>query len=244
MYYGNPLKLWRMRRFYAPFIRPGDLCFDVGAHVGNRLLVWSWLGARVVAVEPQELCVRFLRRWYGRAANIQLAPYAVGAAAGTQTLWVSERTPTVTTLSRPWIQLVAADENFAAVHWEGTETVPVTTLDALIQQYGEPVFCKIDIEGYELEALRGLSRPLPALSFEYIPVSLDITLGCFERLGQLGEYEYNWSRGERHQWESPKWLPAAGMVERLTALKPAAGSGDVYRAGWARGACCVFRVAT
>ncbi len=67
VYYGNPLKLRRMQRFYAQFIQPGDLCFDIGAHVGNRVLVWSRLGARIVAVEPQPACLALLRRLYGRS---------------------------------------------------------------------------------------------------------------------------------------------------------------------------------
>ena len=45
LYYGVPFRQRRMRRLYAQFIKPGDLCFDVGAHVGNRLRAWDSLGA-------------------------------------------------------------------------------------------------------------------------------------------------------------------------------------------------------
>ena len=85
--------------------------------------------------------------------------------AGT-TLLVGDATdtPTVTTLSKPWIEAVQQTDSFAHVHWEPGATVSVITLDDLIAQYGEPAFCKIDVEGYELEVLRGLSRPLRTLS--------------------------------------------------------------------------------
>lgn len=228
IYYGNPLKLRRMRHFYAQFIRPGDLCFDIGAHVGNRLLVWSRLGARVVAVEPQPLCLALLQRWYGRSANIQLVGQAIGAAPGQQTLFVSEANPTVTTLSREWIASVQQADSFAHVRWEGAVTVDVTTLDDLIARFGEPRFCKIDIEGYELEALQGLSRPLAALSFEYVPVAQDSALACVERLMQLGRYEFNWSCGEQHRWQSAHWLTADQMMAAMVRLKPDDASGDVY----------------
>jgi hypothetical protein len=144
------------------------------------------------------------------------------------TLWVSERTPTVTTLSRPWIDQVSAVAGFANVQWESAMSVPVTTLETLIAQYGEPAFCKIDVEGFELEALRGLERPLRALSFEYSPATIDITLGCIMRLGELGAYEFNWSRGERHHWESAQWLTPQATMAQLAAMHPATGSGDVY----------------
>ena len=129
VYYGNPIKLRRMRRFYAQFIQPGDLCFDIGAHVGNRVLVWSRLGARIVAVEPQPACLALLRRLYGRSPRVTLVDQAVGAAAGRQALRISRAHPTVTTLSQSWIEAVQASTSFAGVEWEETTSVDVTTLD-------------------------------------------------------------------------------------------------------------------
>lgn len=228
VYYGNPLKLRRMQRFYAQFIRPGDLCFDIGAHVGNRLLVWSRLGATVVGVEPQPSCMALLRRWYGRSPHITLVDQAVGAAAGRQTLHISAAHPTVASLSQPWIDTVQASDSFSRVQWQDSAVVDVTTLDALIARYGEPVFCKIDIEGYEAEALAGLSNPLAAVSFEFIPAARQDALRCLDRLQQLGRYQYNWSLGEQHQWQSSSWLDHGAMARYLDELAPAARSGDIY----------------
>jgi FkbM family methyltransferase len=217
-----------MRRFYAQFIRPGDLCFDVGAHVGNRLLVWTQLGARVVGIEPQPRCAALLRRWYGRNPQVMLVEDAVGAAPGTQTLWVSGATPTVTTLSREWITAVQQADSFTGVSWDGAVSVAVTTLDELIGRYGAPNFCKIDVEGYELEVLRGLSQPLTALSFEYVPAARDVASGCVKRLVELGDYEYNWSLGEQHRWQCPQWLGADRTVAFLAGLSADDPSGDIY----------------
>ncbi|MFO7634566.1 MAG: FkbM family methyltransferase [Caldilinea sp.] len=228
MYYGNLFKLRRMRNFYAQFISRGDLCFDLGAHVGNRLLVWSQLGAQVVGVEPQPACIRLLRSWYGRNPQITLVEEAVGAAPGEATLFVSAETPTVTTLSQPWIEAVQQADSFAGVRWEGAATVRVTTLDDLIARFGEPVFCKIDVEGYEWEVLNGLSRPLRAISFEYIGAARTMAIACVERLSALGEYTFNWSNGEQHRWQSERWLPAGEMMQWLASLTETSGSGDVY----------------
>lgn len=228
VYYGNPLKLRRMQRFYAQFIGPGDLCYDIGAHVGNRLFTWLRLGARVVAVEPQPLCLNLLRRWYGRRPAVTLVAAAVGATRGAATLWVSPATPTVTTLSQPWIAAVQQTASFAHVDWQPGATVPVVTLDDLIGQYGEPAFCKIDVEGFELEVLRGLNRPLAALSFEYIAAARSMAVDCIDRLGELGDYRYNWSAGEQHRWQAGEWLSPAAMRDHLANLPVDAGSGDIY----------------
>ena len=228
MYYGVPWRDRALQRFYAQFVSPGDLCFDVGAHVGNRLRALSRLGARVVALEPQPQCMRLLRRWYGQQSNIELVEQAVGDAAGTLTLYVSERTPTVTTLSRDWIGAVGATPGFAGVRWDRGIPVRVTTLDELISRFGEPAFCKIDVEGAELDVLRGLSRPLKALSFEYIPAVIDVAVGCVGRLGELGRYEYNFSPGEVPRLRSPIWLGPAEMTDLLRRMPMRERSGDVY----------------
>jgi len=228
VYYGNPLKLRRMRRFYAQFIQPGDLCFDIGAHVGNRVLVWSRLGARIVAVEPQPACLALLRRLYGRSSYVTLVDQAVGAAPGRQTLRISSAHPTVTTLSESWIEAVQASTGFAGVQWEETTGVEVTTLDALIARYGAPAFCKIDIEGYEGAALAGLTQPLQALSFEFVPAAKEDALTCLARLQQLGEYTFNWSLGEQHRWQAAEWRDHDGMAEYLKGLGVDDPSGDIY----------------
>ena len=231
MYYAIPFRSRQLARFYAQFIQAGDLCFDIGAHVGNQLRVWSRLGARVVGVEPQPACMRFLKLCYGRHPSITLVEQAVGAVPGTQALHVSQRTPTVSSLSREWIDTVQRIESFAWVRWDASVSVSVTTLDRLIAEYGRPAFCKIDVEGYELEVLRGLSQPLPALSFEYIPAALETALGCIARLGELGAYAFNWkpaALGESYRLQSASWLSPDAMAAQLKSLPPDGASGDVY----------------
>jgi len=228
IYYGIPWRQGQLRRFYCQFIRPGDLCFDIGAHVGNQLRAWSALGARIVAVEPQPQCMRVLRRWYGRQSQITLIEQAVGARPGTATLYISQRTPTVSTLSPDWQAAVRHDPGFLQVRWDSRLETPVTTLDELIARHGPPAFCKIDVEGYELEVLQGLSQALPALSFEYLAAALAVARAGIDRLEALGRYEYNWSPGERRRLQSPNWLSAYQMLAALPAAARQGASGDIY----------------
>ena len=66
IYYGVPFHHRALIQIYASFIRPGDLCFDIGAHLGDRIHAGSELGARVVALEPHPGLMRWLQRWYGK----------------------------------------------------------------------------------------------------------------------------------------------------------------------------------
>jgi FkbM family methyltransferase len=232
MYHGIPGRHRRMVRFYRQFLAPGDVAFDIGAHVGSRVRAWRRLGARVVAVEPQPDCLRVLRLFFGRSRGVTIVPQAVGAQAGRARLGVSTATPTVSSMSTDWIDSVTSDRSFARVRWDRSIEVEVVTLDDLVAAHGEPAFCKIDVEGFEGDVLAGLSRPLRALSFEYLPPAHDATLavlGQVERLGAAaGGYQYNYSPVETMRWASDRWLDAAGLVELLERYRPLGRSGDVY----------------
>ena len=228
-YYGPVWRRRRIRSWYGQFLRPGELAFDLGAHVGNRVRTFRRLGARVVAVEPQPDFVAVLRTLYGRDAGVSIEACGVAAAVGRADLHVSRRTPTVSTFADSWIAEVSLDDQFRRVRWDQTVPVPITTLDELIARHGAPAFCKIDVEGYELQVLQGLSRPLPALSFEYIPVTIERALDCLSRLEELGDYRFRHSRVETHLWADPDWLTAAAM--RVVLRRIGADdhrSGDVY----------------
>jgi FkbM family methyltransferase len=228
IYYGIPWRGRRLARFYAQFVAPDSLCFDIGAHAGNRIRCWRRLGASVVAVEPQRDFFRLLKLLYGRDRNVTLINAAVGRCEGRATLHVSERTPTLSTLSAEWTDALTRSAGFKGVRWSSQDATDVTTLQRLIERYGLPRFVKLDIEGYEAEALAGLSQPVPSLSFEYLPAVRQVALSCIDRLSQLGDYRYNWSQGETHRLGEPRWLDADGIRAFIVRLPDDAGSGDVY----------------
>ncbi len=228
IYYGIPLHHRFLTGMYAPFIKPGDLCFDIGAHLGDRVYAWSKLGARVIALEPNPSSMKWLRRWYGHRTNVVLVEQAVSAHPGTADLWISRLTPSVSTLSQKWLNTVSNSPRFAGVRWNEQVQVTVTTLDALIAQYGRPAFCKIDVEGAELDVLNGLSDAIPALSFEYIPAMIETAVSCIARLSELGNYEYNWRVSEFPRLRSHTWLESSEMISRLRNMSSEDDSGDVY----------------
>src|SRR5690606_31886866 len=165
--YTDPARAAAMDALYARFLAPGDLAFDVGAHVGDRTASFRRLGARVVAVEPQPLCLGALRPLYGGDPQVALVEAACGAAPGTVRLHVNSANPTVSTASAGFVAAAGGAAGWEGQVWEAAIDVPATTLDALVAAHGRPAFTKIDVEGYEDEVLAGLSRPLPALSFEF-----------------------------------------------------------------------------
>ena len=232
VYHAIPRRQRRMQRLYRQFAPPGSLVFDIGAHVGNRARALASLGCRVIALEPQPDFARVLRLLFGRNAQVEVIEAAVTGAGGEEWLSVSERNPTVSTTASSWRDARAQEPGFGGVEWNRRIRVRTVTADALIAQYGRPAFIKIDVEGGEPAVLDGLTMPVAALSFEYLPGAIDEVRACVERLAALAapaeRYEFNWSAGESYELASAEWLDAAGIVDALAALGSAARSGDVY----------------
>lgn len=228
IYRARPGRMARMQRFYAAFVPAGGLAIDVGAHVGDRIACFRKLGARVVAVEPQPHLAALLRRLHGRDRGVALLDCALGAEPGVAELRVNRRNPTLSTLSTAWTGTMARSPRFPGESWDGSVKVPVRTLDELIARHGAPDFVKIDVEGFEAEVLAGLSKPVLAVSFEFLPETLPAALACLDRLAALGLYRFQASAGESFQMALPDWTDAEGMRQWLEKLPPGHPGGDVY----------------
>jgi FkbM family methyltransferase len=228
IYIWKPFVRRRLLRFYRQFVHPGALSFDIGAHLGSRSRAFLDLGARVIALEPQPLCAAYLQKHLGGDRRFTLIPKAIGAQPGIATLHINRMNPTISTLAPDaWRRAMAAGAALRE-RWDHRVDVEVTTLDRLLEEYGLPHFCKIDVEGFEEQALAGLSHPLPALSFEFISFEKARALACIRRLMRLGAYRFNWSLRESLRLDIPSWVDAPRAEQMLRALGPQIVSGDIY----------------
>lgn len=227
-YYGDRARSVAMQELYAQFVRPGDLVFDIGAHVGDRVAAFRRLGARVVAVEPQPALNTTLRLLYGRDRAVAIEGCAVGRNAGTIELKLNIDNPTVSTASGEFVQAAVGAPGWQGQTWDKSIPVPLTTLDALIARHGRPVFVKIDVEGFEGEVLAALTQPVAALSFEFTTIQRELAAACLERCSALGYGSFNVALGESQTFAHAPWQNAAEISRWLAELPDQANSGDVY----------------
>jgi len=228
IYYGTRGHGAAMDRMYRQFVRPGDLVFDAGAHVGDRVAAFRRLKARVVAIEPQPALVRTLRLLYGRDKDVVIEPVALGERAGTVELKLNIDNPTVSTASDDFVAAAHGAPGWDDQAWTRRVTVPMTTLDVLIARHGLPRFIKIDVEGFEAQALAGLSQPVPALSFEFTIIQRDVALAALDRCVALGFTGFDAALGESQQLVHGTWRSAEDIQRWLRDRPAAANSGDIY----------------
>jgi FkbM family methyltransferase len=228
VYHGDAGRNALMDALYARFLKAGDLAFDIGAHVGDRISCFRRLGARVVALEPQPGAARVIRVIHARDPDVILREAAAGDRDGDITLRINSANPTVSTASDDFVRAADGAGGWEGQVWDQAITVPCLTLDRLIAEHGRPAFIKIDVEGFEDRVLAGLSQAVPALSFEFTTIARDVAQRCLERLATLGPYRFDIAHGETQRLEFGRWVNLDEMSRRLRELPHEANSGDVY----------------
>ncbi len=210
--------------FYRQFVGEGHLFFDVGANIGNRTEVFRRLGVRVVAVEPQSACAAVLEKKFARDPDVVVVNMGLGSEEGEKVMHVCTSANTLSTFSADWERGRFSNESF-----DREERISMTTLGALIKTYGVPDFCKIDVEGYELEVLSGLSTKIPCLSFEFTSECILRAEQILNLLTNLGFREFSFALGEDMSLVGG-WVSEGTLVGSLRRAIEADGLawGDVY----------------
>lgn len=216
----------RLFKFYSGFIKNGDLCFDIGANFGNRTNIFLKLGAKVVAVEPQAHCCKYLKKKFND--NISIEQKAIGEIEEKKVLHISSWSG-MSSLSSEWIESVKKGR-YSENIWYKNEIVDVITLDLLIKKYGKPSFIKIDVEGFEYEVLKGLHTDFNMVSLEYtLPEFREKTINCLEHLKKLNSFiEFNYSAEETLKYALDNWISFEEIIRMINNDKFPNDTGDIY----------------
>jgi len=204
-------------QFYRALIAPGDLCFDVGAHLGVKVEALLEAGARVVAIEPEPTCIGALTEKFASHPRVDLVKRGVAAQPGRATLHRRPDTLSMTSLREDW--------GYGAV--ESVE-IELTTLDGIIQAFGVPKYIKVDVEGFETEVFKGLTRHVPLISFEFHLEELERARSCLSLLSQLGAMKVNVTPVDSPRFLFPAWLTVEQLLAEVEGGWQHGPRGDIY----------------
>jgi FkbM family methyltransferase len=215
-----------------------NLIFDIGFNFGEftNACNQKYPECKVVGVEANTLIVEKFN--VDKFSNLTLLNYIVADADGkSATLHVDPNQLGISTVSTKFIEdsrFAKGSKNVAAAQtsWVMTLDVPTITLDRLVKLHGEPDVIKIDVEGYELEVLQGLTEKVGDICFEWHEEMLDVAIHCIEHLNDLGYTEFGSigyydnpqevkkltfsDRGDPYLVEPDRYLSKEDIIDELT----------------------------
>lgn len=226
----NESLLYRKRReFYLSFFDDNRLYFDVGANLGNRIEPIIFDKIQIVAVEPQVDCIKYLKNKFHELITIE--PVALGANVGATNIYIANAS-TVSSISSKFIKKTKESGRFSGVSWDSDVMVKLNMLDNFIDKHGVSGFIKIDVEGYENEVLKGLTRPVPAFSFEYtLPELKEELVFCFNEVNRIynNNFYFNYAPGEELVYGYNSYRHSAELQKMFEDPKfNKSGFGDIY----------------
>jgi FkbM family methyltransferase len=212
-------------KFYSGFLSKGDLCFDVGANLGYKADVFFALGAKVVCVEPQPDCVKILNRHFKNNKDVIIVDKGLADKPGELELSICEQAPTITTMSDKWKKEGRFANDFT---WDKKINVKVDTLDNLINKYGVPRFCKIDVEGFEESVLKGLTKPIPFISFEFTNEFFTDAKKILDHLSSIGKIDVNCALYDHNRLFFDEYLSKEAFYDKIGNMDENLLNGDIY----------------
>jgi len=213
--------------FYKKFLPEEQLkkalVFDIGANKGNKTKAFLALGCKVVCVEPEKKCLETLHYRYKNNPEVIIVNKGVSDKEGEMTLHVQEFRSGYNTLSDKWVDALEhngdaklADNNPFTNQYQ----VAITTLDKLIEELGNPFYIKIDVEGLELNVIKGLSSPVPFITFEAnLPEFLSETIEIVNIIDSLSGGKTTFKTGILEQIKQEHWMDKQELLKNIQSSK-------------------------
>ena len=160
-------------KFVPCSARVNLVCLDVGANIGDysKALLGLIPTAQIHAFEPQPQLAANLEKTFHLWTNVSVHKIALGSIASQQSLFFDEP-------GSPLASLYQRTNLPRDIVFDKSILVDVSTIDLVCLSFGlKPNFIKIDVEGNELEVLRGAVNTLkkyePVVQFEFGGTSID-----------------------------------------------------------------------
>lgn len=168
-------------------IKPSGVV-HVGAHFGQEVPEYKRMGAKkIILIEPQAHCIDRLNK----LQDVTVVHSACGSVIGEMTMYTSDQNEGQSnSLLRPKLH----EKQHPEIKFTGSITVPVVPLDMIA-----PADCDMlvmDVQGYELEVLRGAQESLKNFKWVYTEVNRDETYEGCARVEEIDAFLSDFQRVE------------------------------------------------
>ena len=154
--------------------------FDIGANKGNYTLANINKYDKIVLVDANyQLCKEM------KLPDKCVIENCIVSSDKNVPFYINKDSDTISTASTFWINEGRFSKNNS---WECHNNIPTMSIDDLVNKYGIPSYIKIDVEGYEKNVIKSMSKYYCELSFEWAEESLS---DIFDTITYLKDIGYN-----------------------------------------------------
>ena len=206
------------------------LLFDIGANRGDATLAGINKGFdKIIAVEAAPTVFRELVGRFLYVSGVVAVLSAVSDKYGERVEFYEAEEDGLSTLNKYW--LTSEDMPYNGKPYK-TITVNTTTIDTLVNTFGEPDLIKIDVEGAEWSVLKGMSMKYGVITLEWTINTLKEHEKQLEFLYTLGYREFAPQFIVNHLDEPSQWYPLEEDMSTKLAEWVAISSEDWINGGW------------
>jgi FkbM family methyltransferase len=162
--------------------KPTQLCFDIGANIGNWALSNINKYTKIISVEASPSTYEQLKNTIKNHSNIIPLNYAVCDSNHEYITFYEAESNVLSSLNKEWI---SGDSSRFNVNYKNISTKTIS-LDRLIEMYGIPDLIKIDVESAEYSCIKSLTKKVNHLCFEWASENLIMILNSINYLYKLG----------------------------------------------------------
>lgn len=180
-----------------------ELIFDIGANIGNftKKCLELHPKCKIISIEPNVELFNKLSERFDRE-NVIVISDLVSEKNGEEIDFYISNADTISTASVDWIENSRFSKNYK---WSSAIKKQTINLDFLIEKYGNPDLIKIDVEGYELEVIKGLNTKQKDLCFEWAEEQYDNINKSCEHLYKIGYRDFGFIYGDDYLKKPEKY---------------------------------------
>jgi len=190
--------------------------YDIGANAGKfaEAALQKYPDAHVVMVEPNEHLVKLLITKFQNKA-VTIIERVVSKTSDIEVDFYLSNADTISTASTEWI----TNSRFTGKYnWNRTIKKTIT-IDKILEKFPSPQIIKIDVEGYEFEAIQGLTKKQNKICFEWAEEQEHNVRSVVEYLENLGYAEFGFINGDDHLVEPTMWMTRQECLNQMN-MKP------------------------